>query len=57
MKVAQFVHSGHGYFGVCAGAFLAGAEAYSGAEPSYKMLGAKLGYLPGQGEAKVISCK
>jgi glutamine amidotransferase-like uncharacterized protein len=51
--VTKYVHSGGGYLGICAGAFLAGADAYDGCNNKRSIVGATLQFVPGQGEAQV----
>lgn len=51
--VNQFVFNGGGYFGVCAGAFLATGEGYSGGDASKKMLAVETGYLQGVGSVQI----
>jgi hypothetical protein len=51
--LAKWIRAGGGYVGICAGAFLAAADGYAGADPSTPLLGAAGSWRPGVGTAKV----
>jgi len=51
--VCKYVHNGGGFFGVCAGAFLAAAGGYNGAIETKRMLSVQTSWTPGIGSAKL----
>lgn len=55
--VSKFVHGGGGYFGVCAGAFLAAADGYNGNDPSKKIIAAEASWIDGVGSMQVKTTK
>lgn len=53
IAIRQFVENGGGYFGVCAGGFLASRRGYVGSQEHHAIINAQTGWVPGVGEAKV----
>eukprot|EP01012_Entosiphon_sulcatum_P003643 TRINITY_DN11227_c0_g1_i1.p1 TRINITY_DN11227_c0_g1~~TRINITY_DN11227_c0_g1_i1.p1 ORF type:complete len:682 (+),score=110.83 TRINITY_DN11227_c0_g1_i1:27-2072(+) len=51
--VSKFVHSGGGFVGVCAGAFLAAADGFDGAVSGSVLIGAEARMVAGRGGAAV----
>jgi len=51
--VTRYISEGGGYLGICAGAFLGGADAYDGCDTKRKIVGAEVRFASGQGEAEV----
>lgn len=47
IQVNKFVNNGGGFVGVCAGAFLAAASGYNGADEAQKMLSVETSWTPG----------
>lgn len=51
--LAQFIRNGGGYFGACAGGFLASRRGYSDCRDEYALLGTETGWVKGVGRADV----
>ena len=53
VSVLNFVRSGGGVLGICAGALLLGSNGYDGCVPNQSFLGAQTEYMPGTGTAVI----